>query len=379
MNPEPAVRGVRSRDVWVVLANVLALAVGVALLWHLRTIVSWILVSILFALALRPAVLLLCRRARMRRGLAVAIVAGSVLALIAVAAATIVPLVVDQGRQLVESGPDLLRRLEDWGPMRWLVARLGADYEPRAIIDQHAGGLADHAFSAARSMLEGVVALITIASLTVFMLITGDELAQKSLAWFPPERRAHLQSLGRRVTRVVGGYVAGTLVVAAIGGVVMGTTLAVLGVPYFLPLALAMAMLGIVPFVGSAIGAVLLVGLTFASRGWEEALICAVVYLVYQQIENEVLHPIVQRRTIHMNVLLVALALLVGTALAGLVGALLALPIAGAIQIVVGDALDQRRARWGEDDAPSEEEKAQSRGDDPRCGPAPRHYLRTRS
>src|SRR5690606_10871698 len=129
---------------------------------------------------------------------------------------------------------------------------------------------------------------------------------------------------------------------------VMGTTVAALGVPYYLPLGLAMIFLGIIPYVGSAIASVLLIGVTFASQGWKEAAICSAVYVVYQQIENEVLHPVVQRRTIKMNALLIALVMLIGTAAAGVVGALLALPVAGAIQIALGDALAQRRARWGE-------------------------------
>jgi putative heme transporter len=344
-SPTPPPR-VRSRDVWVVLANTIAIAGALAILWELRTVVAWVLVAVFIALALRPAVAWLGKR--MRRGFAVAIVALAVLAVVGTLIATFVPLAFEQGRLLVENMPELLRRIGQSDPVRWVVRRFGDQYEPEALVDAQLGNFAGHALAAARSVFEGVIATITITTLTIFMLLFGDELVEKALAWFAPGRREHARTLAYRMNRVVGGYVAGTLIVASIGGVVMGLTLALLGVPYFLPLGLAMIVLGIVPFIGSAIGSVALIGVTLASQGWKEAAIVAVVFLVYQQIENEVLHPIVQRRTIKMNPLLIALVLLAGTALAGVVGTLLALPVAGAIQVVLGDALERRRARWGE-------------------------------
>ncbi len=120
-----------------------------------------------------------------------------------------------------------------------------------------------------------------------------------------------------------------------------------LGVPYFLPLGLAMAVLGLIPFVGSFLGALLVAGTTFATVGTTEGLIALGVFLVYQQVEGHLLQPLIQRRTLNMNPLLIALVMLVGTSLMGLLGAVLALPIAGAVQVLLQDRLTRLHARWG--------------------------------
>jgi predicted PurR-regulated permease PerM len=178
------------------------------------------------------------------------------------------------------------------------------------------------------------------------MLVFGGRLFAVALEWIEPSKRERYRVLSRRIQRAVGGYVNGTLLIALIGGVVTAVTLAILGVPYFLPLGLVMALLGVVPFIGSTLGAVLVVGTTFLTSGVKAGVISLVVFLVYQQVESELLHPIVQRKTIQMNALLIALVMVVGTALAGVLGALLALPIAAAIQVVLQDVLERRKARW---------------------------------
>jgi predicted PurR-regulated permease PerM len=106
-----------------------------------------------------------------------------------------------------------------------------------------------------------------------------------------------------------------------------------------------MVVLGIVPVLGSTVGAVVLVGLTFAFEGTTAGFIALGIYLVYQQLENHVLQPVVQRRTLKMNPLLITLSLLAGTLIGGILGALLALPVAGALQVVLQDVLQRREAR----------------------------------
>jgi predicted PurR-regulated permease PerM len=123
-------------------------------------------------------------------------------------------------------------------------------------------------------------------------------------------------------------------------------TLFALGVPYFLPLGLAMAVLGLIPFIGAALGGLLVVGTTFASAGTRAGFITLAVFLVYQQVENHLLQPFIQRKTLRMNPLLIAMAMLVGTAFAGILGALLALPVAGAVQVIAQDRLTRRQEQW---------------------------------
>ena len=344
MSPKPTSAPL-ARDVWVVSLNVTALILGLLALWQLRTIVSWVLIALLLALALQPATAWLTRHG-FKRGWAVAALSVAVLAFIVTIAGTLVPLVIEQGRELIMRAPDLIDRVQQSAPVQWADRQFQLLDRLQSGVPQAAEDAAEPAMAVARGILEGLAGVVTVAALTVFMLLFGDHVLQQGLAWLPKHRREHWEELMQRLPRVVGGYIAGTLLVAAVGGVVMGTTLAVLGVPYFLPLGLLMVVFGIIPFLGSVLGAILLVGVSFASEGMTAGLVTAGVYLVYQQVENEVLQPLVQRRTLRMNPLLITLALLAGTGLAGVLGAVLALPIAGAVQVVLEDALARRQAEF---------------------------------
>lgn len=334
-----------SRDVWKALLSALGLAFGVLLLWKLRTIVQWTLVALFLALVLDPAVEWLVRH-RFKRGWAVLVVALVLFVAVGTMVATLVPMLIHQGHELVERAPSLVERLSESSAVQWADERFGIIERLRTSFEGGAGKIATPALGAAKGLLHGLAGAITIITLTLFMLFFGGDLLGASFEWLPPQRRAEWKNVLQRLRKVVGGYVAGTVVVAAIGGVAMAVTLIVLRVPYFVPLGLLFAVLGIIPFLGAALGAVLLIGVTFASAGGKAALICAVVFFVYQQLENHVLRPLVQRKTLDMNPLVITLVLLAGTSLAGVVGTLLALPVAGAIQVLMHDALARRRAKF---------------------------------
>jgi putative heme transporter len=176
----------------------------------------------------------------------------------------------------------------------------------------------------------------------VFMLTFGRELLEGILGWLAPADRDRARNLARRIRSRVGGYVAGVLVIAAIGGAVMTTALLLVGVPYVLPLGFAVAALGLIPFLGFLISALLVVTTTFLTAGPESALVIAAVYVFYQPVENNVLQPLVQRRTIDMNPLVIASAALVGTFVAGLWGTVLALPVAALVKVVLEDVREHR-------------------------------------
>jgi predicted PurR-regulated permease PerM len=332
-------------DVWIVLINTLALLLALFLLWKLSLFVSWVLVALFLALALDPAVDWL-QRHRFRRGWAVFAVITGLSVLVALLLATVVPMLIDQGRELVLRAPELIDRVQQWGPVRWIDQRFQVLDRIQAQFESNAGQVAQPALAAVAGALRGITGAITIIVLAIFMLLFGEDVLKKGLRWVAPERRDHWVDMGQQMRKVVGGYVVGTLLVAAVGGLVMAVTLALLGVPYFVPLGLLMIVFGLIPFLGSAIGAVLCVGTTLAAVGFRSALICLGVYLVYQQIENQVLQPVVQRRTLRMNPLVIVLALLAGTGIAGILGALLALPVAGAIQVLLEDALSRREQAY---------------------------------
>ncbi|WP_395852655.1 AI-2E family transporter [Cystobacter fuscus] len=370
---------VTPRTVWTVGLHSLAM---LAVLWMLVmswTVLSWALVAIFLALAAHPLVSGLEKRG-MRRGVAVMGVGLLGLGLLAALVVTLVPMLIDQGRGLAQAAPDFIARLRHHP---W-VERMDERYD---LISQASEELRRH-ISMAPGPLLGVVtdvlrhllAGVTIFVLTIFFLLFGSDLFNTALQWVEPSRREHYWRMGRRMNQAVGGYVAGSFFVALIGGVFTSVMTLLLGVPYFLPLGLAMAVLGLVPFVGSFLGGVLVAGTTAASVGGRQGLIALGLFLVYQQVEGNLLQPLVQRRTLKMNPLIIALVMLVGTGLAGLIGALLSLPIAGAIQVWLQDRLTRLNEQWRH----QREEDGKSRlilpspppgpREDPRPAPAPMNH-----
>lgn len=334
-----------SKLVWVIVINVVA-AIGVLfVLWRTLLVVGWILVALFLALALNPLVQQL-ERLGLRRTWAVLAVFATGVGLVATLAATLIPPLLEQARGFVAAAPELLDRLRHNRPFQWADERFQLIERARQELMSHAGAAALPVFRVLGSVLLGLAAVITIVSLTAFMLLFGEQVYRSLLQWVEPSHRPRWEMLVQRMHRAVGGFVSGTLFVALIGGTVVAVTLAVLRVPYFLPLGLTMTLLGVVPYVGSSLGGLLVVGTTLLTTGLRPALIALGVFLLYQQFENHLLHPLVQRHTIKMNALLIALVMLLGTALAGVFGALLALPVAAAIQVVLQDVLERRQARW---------------------------------
>jgi predicted PurR-regulated permease PerM len=331
--------------VWTVALNVLAL---VAVLWMLATawtVLTWVMVALFLALAANPLVSRMERRGT-RRGVAVLVVFLLGLGLLSMLVMTLVPMLIEQGHALVRAAPDYLDKLQH---LPW-VQRLDERYD---LIDRVNGELRRRIAMAPGPMLgmvtdllQRLAAALTITVLTAFFLLFGKDLFDKSLLWVEPSRREHWRALGLQMHRTVGSYVAGAFLISFIGGVVTAVSMLLLGVPYFLPLGLTMALLGLIPFVGSFLGAILVSVTTFASAGTKAGFIALGLFLLYQQLEGHLLQPLIQRRTLKMNPLLIALVMLVGTSLAGLIGALLALPIAGAVQILLQDRLARLHQQW---------------------------------
>lgn len=346
MSTEAPRSQVRPRTVWTVGLNLLGLVLLVQLVRELQRVVGWVLIALLLSLALQPIVKQL-HRWGLPRVPAVALVFLCLMGLMALMTVAFIPLVSGQIAQLIESAPHVLARLrevpffESLDERFNLFERLQQRFNRMPI----AAGAAP-AIAVAQRLLLSALGVITILVLTLFMLLFGKDVLDTTLLWLEPRKRTKWKALLARMNRKVGGYVLGTLLVAAVGGIVVTIGMFYLGVPWFLALGLLYAVLGLIPWVGSAIVAVVIVTTTFATTGQSQAVIALVAYLVYQQVENQLLHPLVQRRTIKMNPLIIALVLLFGTAQAGILGALLALPIAGAVQVILRDSLARRRADW---------------------------------
>jgi predicted PurR-regulated permease PerM len=187
-----------------------------------------------------------------------------------------------------------------------------------------------------------VAALATVLTLTFFLLLGSERYVNAGVGLFPEAHRPLVRRLLTQSAGAISGYITGNLAISVICGVTTFVVLLVLGMPYAAPLALLVAVLDLVPLVGATLGGAMLVVVGLFVEPWK-ALVLLVFVLVYQQVESNFLQPIVYSKAVQLNGLVILVALLVGGQLLGIPGALLAIPVAEIIRIVVTELLSYRR------------------------------------
>jgi predicted PurR-regulated permease PerM len=205
-------------------------------------------------------------------------------------------------------------------------------------------GLSGTAVAVTKGVVTAVVAVLTIAFLTFFMLLEGPKWVERLYSLLPEEKQSRWRGIGDQIYRTVGGYVTGNLLISLIAGIASTGVLTILGVPYALALGLLVAILDLIPLAGATIAAVAVSTVAFLDSV-QSGIIVLIFFIVYQQLENHVLQPIVYGRTVQLSPLAVLIAVLIGAELAGVVGALAAIPVAGTIQVILVDWLAHRRPR----------------------------------
>jgi predicted PurR-regulated permease PerM len=181
-----------------------------------------------------------------------------------------------------------------------------------------------------------VLAVVTILFMTYFMLLEGPNWVERFFGLVPEQSRPRWRKVGHEIYRPVGGYVTGNLLISLIAGGLTTIVLLVLGVPYAVALGLIVAILDLIPLAGATIAAIL-IGVVAFLHSIPAGIIVVVFFIVYQQVENHVLQPLVYGRTVQLSPLTVLISILIGAELAGIIGALGAIPVAGSIQVVIND------------------------------------------
>ncbi len=340
---------VRPRTVLSVLGVALAVTIVLWVIWATRGVVGWIVIAIFLAMALDPAVGFFVRHGlrRVYSALLVFVLAAVVIGGLFY---LVIPPLVEQVTDFVEAVPDLLDELSAGrGPFGFLEREYQIVERTREAIEsvgvEGVFGLADPALSIARSVVTAVVGVVTIAFLTLFMLIDGGRLARVLLDLLPETVRPRWERAARGVYKTVGGYVSGNILLSIIAGILAWAALQGLGVPYAVPLGVVVALFDLIPLAGATISGIIVILVALATEGWVEALIFGIYFLIYQQLENHVLQPVVYRRTVAMSPVVVLIAVLIGADLAGIIGALIAIPIGGSLQVIATEALAARRER----------------------------------
>ncbi|BCB91924.1 AI-2E family transporter [Phytohabitans suffuscus] len=309
------------------------------------SILILIFIALFLAVGLHPAVVRL-QRWGLPRGLAVAGVGLGVLVLLAAGMLALVPPVVTQTSALVENLPsyiDELRRsetLRDLNEQYQIIDRLQSA-ATASNMTRAAGGV----LGGAQVVFGAVFNVLTVVVLTIYFLAAFDRLRLGAYKLVPASRRVRVQAIGDEILAKVGAFMAGALAIALIAGVATWVFLMILGVTYPFALAVVVAVCDLIPQVGATLGAVVVSAVGFATAGLTVGIVCVVFFIVYQQLENFVIYPKVMRRAVKVSDLAAILAALLGIALLGVVGALIAIPAVAAIQLVVREVVLPRQER----------------------------------
>jgi predicted PurR-regulated permease PerM len=338
-------RNVPLRAILTTVAVVVLTYLAGKLVYRLREIILLLVVSGFVALLLNPLVLALQRWVG-RRGIAVTLVTLlAVLVFAGLAVAFGYPLIngVDH---LANDLPGYVTKVEQG---KGVIGELVTKYHVQRWVVSNAPKLASYGkdlahpvLSLGKGALSLVLALLTIFVLVVLLLIEGPKLRTGLLSLISPERGARYSRIAGEVHRSVSGYMLGNIATSLIAGIVVLVTLLPLGVPFPFLWALWVALVDFLPMIGGALAGIPVVLFAFI-HGITAGIVTLIVFLVYTQVENHVLNPVIMSRTVRINPLLVLVSILVGASLGawiggffgGFVAALLSIPVAGAIQVIV--------------------------------------------
>ncbi len=342
-------RNVPLRTIVVTVAVVAATYLAGQLIYRIRTILLLIVVAGFVALLLNPIVNLLQRRLFPRRGVAVTIVTIlATLVFIGLAMAFGYPLV-NGITHLSDQLPTYVANAQHG---RGWIGHLVTRYHIQSWVQRNTPKLVSYAQSLSKpaltigaGALSLLIELATIFILVLLLLLEGPKMRRWILAQMTPARAATTTRLSAEVNRAVAGYMLGNFLTSLIAGIAVFVTLMIVGVPYPLLWGLWVALVDFLPMIGGALAGIPTVLFAF-THSITAGIVTAVVFLVYQQVENHILNPVIMSKTVRISPLLVLLAVLVGASLGSLVGglfggfvaALLAIPLAGALQVLVREA-----------------------------------------
>ena len=346
--PEVRVVTVRPRTVLVVLG--ITVLVGVVVLlgylaWHVLT---WIIIAALLAAALNPAVEAFERRGLRRAWAATVVFALALLAMTAIGFLLVPPLI-DQVSAFIEAVPDFIDDLvAGRGPLGFLQDEYQIVDRIREAIESEGAagvlGLGEPVLDVLRSIVTAVVGVVTIIFLTYFMLLEGPRTVERGLSLLPDTTRVRYERVGREIYRTISGYVSGNLLISLIAGVISTAVLFAVGSEYAVALGLVVAVLDLIPLAGATLAAIIVSTVILIETDVIRMLIVIGFFIAYQQFENHVLQPLVYGRTVQMSPLAVLCAVLIGAELAGILGALFAIPLAGSLLAITRELLLYRRA-----------------------------------
>jgi predicted PurR-regulated permease PerM len=330
----------------------LTAALGVAVAYGLvmaliavQSVLILLLTAAFLAIGLNPAVEALERRS-MRRGFAVGVVLFVVLLFFTGFGFAVVPPIAEQAQAFFEEqAPAFLQELQRSERIATLDERFGLlERAERLLEDPERLGAsaAGGALGVGKVVFGAFFSTLTVLIVTLYFLSNLPAIKANAYRLVPRSRRARVGLLADEILTRVGGYVAGAVLIASLAAITTFVLLRVLEIPYAVALAMLVFLTGLIPLIGATIGALVIVSVALFTSV-KAGIFLAVFYLLYQQVENYVLYPRIMQRSVDVSPAATVVAVLVGGSLLGVLGALLAIPIAAAVQLVLNEVVAPRQ------------------------------------
>jgi predicted PurR-regulated permease PerM len=328
----------------------LAVLLAIALL-HTRTTLQWVAAAVFLALALDPAVGLVQRAwlggRQMPRVLAILFVYLAALAALVFLILHVFPPIVHDIEGLAKKLPGYVHDFENWANNNKQFQDLNDKYDITAKLSQEGSTLPSHLSSGAStvgsftvSILEHLLAAITILTLTFFLLLDGRGMVERGTGRLPGGQRERARRIANRVAQVVKAYVSVNLVLAIAAGFLTWAFLEAEGFHLALPLALLVAFLDLIPLIGLTIGGFAVFAVLMIDGGPGDAIVWLILFLVYQQAQDRIIQPLLYKGgALKVNPAVAIVAVIVGANLAGVLGALLAIPTAASLGVILDEVV----------------------------------------
>lgn len=338
---------ISNRTIFRILAIIVAFVVGVYLVVQLYQPLLWVGISFFFALALEPPVNWLSSKLPGKsRGLAVLMVIALAIGIISIVIYVFAPTITQQFQQLVKGLPTYYRQFLDYHNP---ISEYLKSHNPATALSLNGEKLTSFASSTSGGVVSvfakifgSIFAFFTIIVFTFFMVLEWPKWHELFWQYQNPQKRAHRKHLYAQMAKTVSGYVNGNLLTSLIAGIATIILLLILRNPYAVALGVLVMVLDLIPMLGATLAAVIVTAVVLIYGGVTPALVTLIFFIVYQQLENNVLQPMIFSKTVKISPLVAGIAALFGAVLAGLIGALVAIPVAASLQILVKDYLDRK-------------------------------------
>jgi predicted PurR-regulated permease PerM len=310
-----------------------------------RDVLVRAVVALFIAVSLDPAVRWLARRG-LRRGVAVTAIFVVTFGLAAAFLISVIPPMVAQFRALIDDLPRYTAELQDRSSQfRELNERFNLTSQLEGLARTLPARLGSGLLGFTGALFGAVFSTLTVLVLTLYFMAGLPRLQRGLVRLFPAERRSRTADIVQVVVDKVGDYMIGNLLISIVAGLASFVVFALLDVPFFVPLAFLIAICDLIPMIGATLGAVIGVAVTMFTRPlWPTTVLVALFFLVYQQVENYLIAPRILRTTVDLSAAAVLLAGLIGATALGLVGALMAIPVAAALRMLLSRELEARDA-----------------------------------